>query len=198
MTAIDLQDHLERLDEIIRRAKATGNTEAHTKAINLLAQLLRQAADDDAQAAFGEPSPDPMMRARTRESQPAASAVRPGADDREADGLHKLREGRERCSATRRDGEPCQAPAVEGHYVCRRHGGGAPQVQIVAKHHQLLMARHTAEREFEAARGTPGEFDALCRWSAADREVDAYEVKLRLLAELRAAAKRRRAPEAER
>jgi hypothetical protein len=35
---------------------------------------------------------------------------------------------RERCNATRRDGEPCQAPAVKGATVCRRHGGAAPQV----------------------------------------------------------------------
>lgn len=36
---------------------------------------------------------------------------------------------RERCNATRRDGQRCQAPAVKGAAVCRRHGGAAPQVK---------------------------------------------------------------------
>ncbi len=120
---------------------------------------------------------DPITRARARE----------------ADGLHKLREGRDECGATRRDGQPCQAPAVEGALVCRRHGGAAPQVLIAAKHRVLQMAFYTATREFEEAYGTPGEFDALCRWAKAQRELEAYEGKLRLLAELRAAVRARRA-----
>ena len=35
---------------------------------------------------------------------------------------------RERCSARRRDGQPCGAPAAKGAVVCRVHGGAAPQV----------------------------------------------------------------------
>ena len=69
---------------------------------------------------------------------------------------------RDRCTATRRDGEPCQAPAVEGTFVCRRHGGAAPQVQIAARHRQLQMQRYVAYCEWQEARGTPREFDALC------------------------------------
>ncbi len=38
-----------------------------------------------------------------------------------------------RCSATRRDGTPCQAPAVKGATVCRMHGGSAPQVRAAAR-----------------------------------------------------------------
>ncbi|MGH3186764.1 MAG: HGGxSTG domain-containing protein [Streptosporangiaceae bacterium] len=98
-----------------------------------------------------------------------------------------------RCSATRRDGQPCQAPAVEGTLVCRRHGGSARQVLIAAQLRLLQLAFYTATREWEDARGTPGEFDALCRWSRAERELRAYEAKLRLLAELRAELKRSRA-----
>jgi hypothetical protein len=54
------------------------------------------------------------------------------------------------------------------------------------------MALYTANCEFDEARGTPREFDALCKASAAKRELGSYEVKLRLLAELRAEASRRR------
>jgi hypothetical protein len=109
--------------------------------------------------------------------------------------LRKLRKGRDRCGATRRDGQPCQAPAIPGALVCRRHGGAAPQVAIAAKHMQLGVARYAALLEFETARGTPREFDALCRLLQARRELDAYEAKIRLLALLRAKRKRRRAPD---
>jgi len=39
---------------------------------------------------------------------------------------------RERCGARCRDGHPCGAPAIRGRIVCRRHGGGAPQVKAIA------------------------------------------------------------------
>ncbi len=51
---------------------------------------------------------------------------------------------RERCSAHRRDGGQCGAPAVKGATVCRRHGGTAPQVQRNA-------AQLVALREFYAS-----------------------------------------------
>lgn len=44
----------------------------------------------------------------------------------------------ERCSATRRDGERCQAPAVKGATVCRRHGGAAPRVKRNAEQREAL------------------------------------------------------------
>ena len=112
---------------------------------------------------------------------------------RETEGLRKLRKGQDECTATCRNGQPCRAPAVEGALVCRRHGGAASQVQIKAKHRVLQMALYVATREFEEAYGTPGEFDALCQWSKAKRELDEYETKLRRLAELRAELKRQRA-----
>ena len=117
---------------------------------------------------------DPITRARTRE---------------DAGRRRKLRKGREQCTARRRDGKQCLAPAVHGALVCRRHGGSAPQVQIAAKHFLLLEAHYKAVREYEAARGTPAEFDALCRWSAAERELAVYEAKLLQLADLRAEIK---------
>jgi hypothetical protein len=66
-------------------------------------------------------------------------------------------------------------------------------VQIAARHFVLLEAHYTAVREWEEARGTPAEFDALCRWSAAERDLFEYEVKLVRLAVLRARVKRLKA-----
>ena len=123
----------------------------------------------------------------------APCRARAREDGAPADGLRKLRKGRERCTATRRDGQPCQAPAIEDGLVCRRHGGASPQVLIKVRHQQLQMALYSARRAWEDARGTPGDFDALCKVTYAERDLDAYEVKLRLLAELRAELKRRRA-----
>jgi hypothetical protein len=172
------QDQLDRLDEIIRRARAAGDAEVLARAVDLLGQVLRQNAGE---AAGTRTAPDPMSRAHARE------------DDAPAEGLHQLRKGRDRCGAARRDGGPCRAPAIPGGLVCRRHGGAAPQVAIRAKHMELLLARYVAHCDWQAARGTPGEFDALCRALQAGREVSGYEAKMRLLAELKAERKRRQA-----
>jgi hypothetical protein len=112
------------------------------------------------------------------------------AHAREAAGLHKLRKGRDQCTARRRDGGQCLAPAVKGALVCRRHGAGAPQVQIAARHFVLLEAHYEAVLGYEEARGTPGEFEALCRWSVAERDLREYEARLRRLAGLRAEVRR--------
>jgi hypothetical protein len=40
---------------------------------------------------------------------------------------------RERCTAHRRDGERCGAPAIPYGAVCRRHGGSLPNVKAAAK-----------------------------------------------------------------
>lgn len=125
----------------------------------------------------GNTGADPMSPARARE----------------AAGLRKLRKGRDQCGARRRDGQRCQAPAIAGGTVCRRHGGGATQVRIHARHVQLLEARYAAYKAWEAARGTPGEFDALCATSRADNAVWDYEVKLERLRELRARLRRLKA-----
>lgn len=44
--------------------------------------------------------------------------------------LHRAMDMAPRCTAhSKRSGEPCRAPAVRGHRVCRMHGarGGAPE-----------------------------------------------------------------------
>jgi hypothetical protein len=173
-------DQFERLRGIIREARAAGNDDVLARALNILSDAATQAATEATPPPLRPlnpvSEPDPMTRAHARED----------------DGLHKLRKGRDSCSATRRDGEPCQAPAIDGGLVCRRHGGDAPQVQIAAKHLELQTSLHTATREFEEARGTPREFDALCRALQAQRDLDAYEVKMALLAELRAEVKPKR------
>jgi len=170
------QETLDRFADVIRRARAAGNTKVLAEATDLLGQVLRQNAGEA--PVSRQISADPLSRAHARE-----------ADGREADGLHKLRKGRDRCSATRRDGEPCQAPAIEGGTVCRKHGGSAPQVAIAAKHVKLLEAAYVAHQEWEQAR----DFDALCAALAAQREFDAYETKMALVAELRAELKQRKA-----
>jgi hypothetical protein len=48
-------------------------------------------------------------------------------------------------------------------------------------------------RAWQEARGTPGEFDALCKALQARRDLDAYEVRLLYLAHLKAAGKELRA-----
>jgi hypothetical protein len=116
------------------------------------------------------PAADPITRARARE----------GA------GLHRLRKGRDECGAQRRDGQPCQAPAIEGGLVCLRHGGSAPQVRIAARLRVLQLALYVATLEWEEARGTWRADDAMGRCSIAERELREYEFKLARLANLRA------------
>jgi hypothetical protein len=103
-----------------------------------------------------------------------------------------LRKGRDRCGALRRDGQPCGAPAIEDGWVCRRHGGAAPQVQIAATFRGLQMRAYVADCEWRESMGTPGQFDALCAALRAREAVEAYEDKMQRLGELRAAVKRQR------
>lgn len=99
-------------------------------------------------------------------------AVVPGAGP-------KLRQGRDRCTAHHRDGQPCQAPAIPGGLVCLRHGGAAPQVKIAAEHLQLQLAVYTACRDWEDAQGTDRAFDRLCAVGTAQGALQEYEAKLR-------------------
>jgi hypothetical protein len=158
---------------IIGRARATGNTEALAKATGLLSEVLALKAEAD----MPQDAPDPMTRAHARE------------DDRQAGGLHQLRKGRAECTATRRDGEPCRAPAIDGGLVCRHHGGAALQVRIAATRTLLLTASYDAHREWQAARGTAAEFDALCAALQAQRDLGTFEAKVSQLAGLRAKAR---------
>jgi hypothetical protein len=173
---------IQRIRQLITSARSSGDSEALARATHLLDQVLRQNA---AEAAGTVPGADPVTRAHARESDPPT--------EREAAGLRKLRKGRDTCGAARRDGAPCQAPAIPGGLVCRRHGGATPQVVIAAGHELRQLAAWAAGRDLAEARGTPAEFEALCRWSAADRKLSEYEGKLARLAELRAGLHQRRA-----
>ncbi|HZR53639.1 MAG TPA: hypothetical protein VFB06_29545 [Streptosporangiaceae bacterium] len=57
---------------------------------------------------------------------------------------------------------------------------------------QLLEARAAAYDAWEAARGTPGEYAALCETSKADNALAEYEARLERLRELRAEVRRRK------
>ena len=107
-----------------------------------------------------------------------------------------LRKGRDRCSATRRDGWPCGAPAIPDGWVCLVHGGAAPQVQIAAKFRGLQMRAYITDCEWRESVGTPRQFDKLCAALRAREAVEAYEDKMFYLAELRAEVKRQRADRA--
>ncbi len=107
-----------------------------------------------------------------------------------------LRKGRDRCEATRRDGQSCGAPAIADGFVCLRHGGAAPQVQIAAKYRGLQMRAYIADCEWRESMGTPRQFDKLCAALRAREAVEAYEDKMQRLGELRAAVKRQRADRA--
>lgn len=107
-----------------------------------------------------------------------------------------IRRGRQQCEAHRRDGQRCQAPAVEGHWVCLHHGGAARQVRIAARRMVLLEAYAAAVEAWQAAGpGIPGEltprqFDLLCKAAQAQRALEEYEVKLAAIAALRAQLRR--------
>jgi hypothetical protein len=71
-----------------------------------------------------------------------------------------------RCRARRTNGEPCKAYAITGGFVCRAHGGAAPQVRYEAR-----------VRRFEATMNIA--FDkAYRRWR---REAEDWQVR-RILA----------------
>jgi hypothetical protein len=45
-----------------------------------------------------------------------------------------------RCTAHRRDGEPCQRWAIEGGNVCPAHGGSAPHVRAAAQRRMMVYS----------------------------------------------------------
>ena len=47
------------------------------------------------------------------------------------------KQGRHLCTAHRRDGKLCRAPAIRGHWVCNKHGGQLPSVKEAAKRRLL-------------------------------------------------------------
>lgn len=46
-------------------------------------------------------------------------------------------QNRRLCTAKRRDGQPCRAPAINGHRICRKHGGQLPSVKAAAQRRLL-------------------------------------------------------------
>jgi hypothetical protein len=67
--------------------------------------------------------------------------------------MARVRQAR-RCSARRKNGEPCRGWAINGGRVCRMHGGAAPQVRAKAGE-RLLMA--AAYRTLVRFAGSPAE-----------------------------------------
>jgi hypothetical protein len=66
-----------------------------------------------------------------------------------------------KCRARRKDGQPCHCYAIVGGYVCRMHGGAAPQVRqkarervIEARAYRTLAAlsQSQAERDYREMR----------------------------------------------
>jgi hypothetical protein len=95
----------------------------------------------------------------------------------------------DRCTARRRDGERCEAHAIPGGNVCEQHGGSARQVKIAARHRELQFALVDAVQTWRET----GDFDDLCKVTAAQRAVAEYEAKLELLSELRRSLAEKRA-----
>lgn len=94
----------------------------------------------------------------------------------------------EPCCARRRDGQPCGAPAIPGGFVCRRHGGSAPNVKIAAG----LRLRQEAEIQALIKWNQTRSFDDLCKVTEAQRAVADYQAKLQHLAKLRRLVKLQR------
>ena len=99
----------------------------------------------------------------------------------------------ETCSAMRRDGKPCEAPAIHSGFACRRHGGSARQVAFAAERRRRQITLMDAIEAWHEAEGTDRAFDRLCPVGEAQRSLEAYEDKLAELARARAKLRRLRA-----
>lgn len=113
-------------------------------------------------------------------------------------GAMAIRKGRRQCEAHRRDGARCRAPAIPGGYVCRVHGGSAPQVRASARRLWLLERYAAAVAAWQANPGIPGQLTdrqihLLGRASRAQRDVEEYEARLAAIARLRAELRRQAA-----
>jgi hypothetical protein len=138
-------------------------------------------------------TPRPRNAGAHAREDPAAEIARLQRNaERVAAGFHKLRKGRHQCEATNRDGGQCSAPAIVGGSVCKRHGGGAPQVRVKAALFLLYEARSEAADALTAAMGTPGELQAVVAWSRADNAVKRAEASAERIRELRAELRRRK------
>lgn len=155
--------------------------------VTAMIDRLHGFSDPQERRSPGKPAPhDAPAHARKDPADEAEAARLRANGDRENEGLRGIRKGRRQCEATTRSGARCKAPAIPGGYVCRHHGGEAPQVQAQAVMMMIYEARYNAGKAWEAARGTPGEFDALCALSRADNAVKDAEAKMDRIRELRA------------
>jgi hypothetical protein len=93
---------------------------------------------------------------------------------------------REPCSAKRRDGNRCQAPAIPGGFVCRHHGGSALQVRAAAQLRLLQDAVTNALLVWDESRST----EDLYAIAAAENEVRCYLAELDAQRELRRSKRR--------
>lgn len=101
---------------------------------------------------------------------------------------------RDRCTAHRRDGQPCGAPAIEFGTVCRRHGGAAQQVRFAAERTRRQMRLYDVQERWRE-QGGGADYELLGAINRAQAELWAFEAKLDELSRLRAAVagQRRRA-----
>lgn len=76
-----------------------------------------------------------------------------------------------RCTARKRNGEPCKAMAARGANVCRVHGGSAPQVKAAAQRRLQNAADAIIERllGFALDQGVPNDIALKAVIAAADR-----------------------------
>lgn len=100
-----------------------------------------------------------------------------------------IRKGRQQCEAHRRDGHRCSAPAIPGGWVCRVHGGSAPQVRSAARRILLLEAYAAAVTAWQADPGIPGQLtsrqiELLGRAAIAQRELEEYEERMEAIRQL--------------
>lgn len=91
---------------------------------------------------------------------------------------------KDRCSAHRRDGKPCGAPAIEYGTVCLRHGGSAPQVRFAAERLRREFVLADAVDAWREA-GEPVDYDLLGKINRARYDLADFERKLDRLRELR-------------
>jgi hypothetical protein len=76
-----------------------------------------------------------------------------------------------KCTATNRQGNPCQKPAIAGAVVCRNHGGAAPQVRAKARQRLLSLVDPALGVLARATRRRTGK--ALATWEPSAQEIAA-------------------------
>jgi hypothetical protein len=102
---------------------------------------------------------------------------------------------RERCHARTRTGDQCKAKAIEGGFVCRVHGGSAPQVAIAARRRVLtgrLFAAYETWRRVHDPGRPRGQWMSRAEVNAAgaivflERAIDQHDRDVQLIQLMRA------------